>query len=833
MGSNADARCANAPGGRKGLCHPDFSTGRKKAKSAAALPASNLSRLIPGSVSDQAHSPSQPAIPGLTAAAVLGLSGRGGAEWARLRGLQYSALAGLTFLRSYAHALFAVFVAVLYRDSVSFAWIALWMAALAWVHLRGAAFDRSLGDVAHRRITTREFYRQTITPALSGLLWAAAVVGFGPQGTSGEFGAMLYILAILIAGGVFFNTAAPLGVVVFSLIVGTGTAIALAIAGEFLTMTVSIVFTIVSIIGAIETGRHYLTARLAETAIAEKEEVVSLLLREFEENEADWLWEVDTQRRLRSVSPRFAFALGASQAAVTGKPLLELVTGGRWGEGRFPESLHELADKLKNRENFSALLVEVRINGEKRWWELSGTPMRDERGRFDGFRGVGSDVTEQRQSSEKIAYLARYDTLTQLPNRLQLTEALGEALRDAEKWRSRCALLMVDLDRFKAVNDSLGHMTGDKLLAQVSSRLQVLMNDDLMCGRLGGDEFAIVIRDASESERVCEVARQVIEALSEPYQVEQHTLYVGASVGSAIGPRDGKTVEELMRNADLALYQAKDIGGGEHCRFEPVLHASAEERRQLEDSLRKALGLDEFVLHYQPVVDARSENVVSFEALVRWNSSEHGFVSPGKFIPLAEDTRLIVPIGKWVLRQACMEAREWPEEVKVNVNVSPEQLLEPDFHQDVVDALAASGLRPERLEVEVTESIFLRDASIARNALEQVMALGCSVALDDFGTGYSSLGYLRKLKFSTIKVDRTFVQGAAQGANESLAIINAVVAMAKSLDMTTTAEGVETAEEAAMIRNLGCDKIQGFYFGRPMSNEEARLLFRTRRRISA
>ncbi|MFN7158279.1 MAG: putative bifunctional diguanylate cyclase/phosphodiesterase, partial [Erythrobacter cryptus] len=277
---------------------------------------------------------------------------------------------------------------------------------------------------------------------------------------------------------------------------------------------------------------------------------------------------------------------------------------------------------------------------------------------------------------------------------------------------------------------------------------------------------------------------------------------------------------------DLALYRAKDMGGGEHCRFEPTLHASAEERRQLEVALRKALGREEMVLNFQPVVDARSESVVSFEALVRWNSAEHGFVSPGKFIPLAEDTRLIVPIGQWVLHRACEEARNWPEHVKVNVNVSPEQLLEPGFHAEVVQALAASGLRPERLEIEVTESIFLRDASLARNALEQVMALGCSVALDDFGTGYSSLGYLRKLRFSTIKVDRTFVQGAAQGSAESLAIINAVVAMAKSLDMTTTAEGVENAEEAELIRNLGCDKIQGYYFGRPMSAEEARSLFR-------
>jgi diguanylate cyclase (GGDEF)-like protein/PAS domain S-box-containing protein len=594
-----------------------------------------------------------------------------------------------------------------------------------------------------------------------------------------------------------------------------------------------LLFMVAAILGTIEVGRTFLTARLAEAQLAERDEVVSLLLREFEENEADWLWEVDPAKRLRSVSPRFAFALGRSQADIEGKPLLEMIAGKGWESGQLPVSLHDLAEKLKNRENFSNALVQVSILGEERWWELSGTPMRDDRGRFTGFRGVGSDVTEQRKSSEKIAYLARYDTLTQLPNRLQLTEALGDALRYAVQWRTRCALLMVDLDRFKSVNDSLGHLTGDKLLAQVSARLQSLMGENQMCGRLGGDEFAIVIRDAAAPGVVRDLARRVIDRLSEPYQVDQHTLYVGASVGSAEGPRDGNSVEELMRNADLALYRAKDEGGGEHYRFEPVLHASAEERRQLEVALRSALGRDEMVLHYQPVVDARSESVVSFEALVRWNSADHGFVSPGKFIPLAEDTRLIVPIGKWVMRKACEEARHWPDHVKVNVNVSPEQLLEPGFHADVVEALAASGLRPERLEVEVTESIFLRDASVARNALEQVMALGCSVALDDFGTGYSSLGYLRKLRFSTIKVDRTFVQGAAQGSAESLAIINAVVAMAKSLDMTTTAEGVETGEEAELIRNLGCDKIQGYYFGRPMTADDARKLFSFVRELRA
>lgn len=764
---------------------------------------------------------------------MLGLTGPKDAQWAKLRGMQYAALSSVTFLRVYAHAILVVFIAQVYASKAPMLLLVCWGLVMASVHYAGAKFDRTLVDVDRRKITLAEFQRQSMTSLMSGVFWGGAVLVLGPMGDAHQLTALILVIAILASGAIFFRTSPPLGAVLFTGASGAMIIAHLAMSGLWFALAAYAVFIVTTVLGALQAGQTYLEACLSRDAILEKEEVVSLLLREFEENEADWLWEVDTHRRLRAVSPRFAYALGVSQSEVEGKSIIECITGRVWGEGHFPDSLHQLADRLKNRENFSNLLVQVTIKGDVRWWELSGTPMRDERGRFVGFRGVGSDVTEQRESDEKIAYLARFDPLTALPNRLQLTEALGDALRYSQQWRTRCAFLMVDLDRFKAVNDSLGHMTGDKLLTQVSLRLQAFMSDNAVCGRLGGDEFGIVIRDAKNGDAVRDIARRVIESLSEPYSVDHHTLYVGASIGSAFGPRDGETVEELMRNADLALYRAKDQGGGEHCRFEPVLHASAEERRKLELSLRQALSRKELLLHYQPVVDAREESVVSFEALVRWNSDEHGFVSPAKFIPLAEDTRLIVPIGIWVLRQACLEARNWPEHVKVNVNVSPEQLLEPDFPQQVIDALAASGLRPERLEIEVTESIFVRDASVARNALEQAMALGCSVALDDFGTGYSSLGYLRKLRFSTIKVDRTFVQGASQGSNESLAIINAVVAMAKNMNMTTTAEGVESAEEAELIRNLGCDKIQGYYFGRPMGAEDARRLFKTKGRLRA
>lgn len=767
-----------------------------------------------------------PLIGKLPIAAVLGLSRPDDSEWSQLRGLQYAALAGQARYRVAAHVVLALITTLLFVGSVAPLWLGLWVALIITVHIRGANFDRSLSDGERRKVTRAEVAQQLITPCVSGILWSVVVTYFGiVSGETAHLSAWA-IVAVLLAGSALFFSSAPLGALVFSAIVGAASLGSFIYTGQYAVAAVVFIFTGMTIKGTIEVARTHLMGKIAENGVVEKDQVVSLLLREFEENEADWLWEVDTSRRVQAVSPRFAFALGQIQTEAEGRPLLELVAGKSWETGNFPTSLHDLAERLKHRENFSNQLVQVSIKGESRWWELSGTPMLDERGKFVGFRGVGSDVTEQRESSEKISYLARFDTLTKLPNRLQLNEALGEALRYSEQWNSRCAFLMVDLDRFKSVNDSLGHLVGDRLLAQVAGRLQSIMGDNCMCGRLGGDEFAVVIRDATDHTVIEKVAKSIIDHLSAPYMVDNHTLYVGASVGSAVGPRDGRSVEELMRNADLALYRSKDEGGGEHFKFEPGLHAHAEERRQLEVSLRGALEDDEFVLHYQPVVDANSEDIVSFEALVRWNSKDHGFVSPVKFIPLAEDTRLIVPIGRWVLRKACQEARSWPEHVKVNVNVSPEQLLEPDFTDDVVSALAETGLRPERLEIEVTESIFLRDATIARNALEQIMALGCSVALDDFGTGYSSLGYLRKLRFSTIKVDRTFVQGAAQQSAESLAIINAVVAMAQSLDMTTTAEGVETADEAALIRSLGCDKIQGYYFGRPLPSEDARRLFK-------
>jgi len=761
----------------------------------------------------------------LSAKAVLGFDDPATAHWARLRGMQYARIGETIRGRLAGYALAFALTVIVHFQTAGPVPLGAWTLVLGLTLYHNIGIDRTLTDTQRRRMVRAEMRRHMGAIALVATVWSLPLAFAAFTGDVRGFLLSYVILVSIIACSALIVAATPVSTLAFTLI-GSLFAIGGAIwLGEYIVVPLAVVFAGTIGMGALTTGRMHLKARIAEVAILEKSEVVSLLLREFEENQADWLWQIDVNRRVRTASPRFAFALGKSTEEAEGQSFLELIAGEAWESGQFPPSLHDLAERLKRRESFSELVVRVTINHESRWWELSGTPMLDDRGNHVGFRGVGSDVTEQRESSEKIAYLARYDTLTGLPNRLMLNEALGDAMRYAKQWRTRCAFLMIDLDRFKAVNDSLGHLVGDQLLAQVSRRLKELMGENELVGRLGGDEFAIVIRDASERGRVDTVARRVIDRLSQPYQIDHHTLYVGASVGSAVAPRDGKTAEELMRNSDLALYRAKDEGGGNHCTYEPKLHAVAEERRQLEFALRRALERQELVLEYQPVVDAHDESLVSFEALVRWNSTDHGSVSPGKFIPLAEDTRLIVPIGEWVLETACREAMQWPGHVKVNVNVSGEQLVEPNFAATVVRALAASGLQPQRLEIEVTESIFLRDADVARGALEQVMALGCSVALDDFGTGYSSLGYLRKLRFTTIKVDRSFVQGAAENHPESLAIVRAVVAMAQSLEMSTTAEGVETAEQAALIRDMGCNKIQGYYFGRPMPAIDARALF--------
>ncbi len=424
------------------------------------------------------------------------------------------------------------------------------------------------------------------------------------------------------------------------------------------------------------------------------------------------------------------------------------------------------------------------------------------------------DITEQRYAEARIVHMALHDTLTELPNRALLDERLEHALTRVRRGEV-VAVHMLDLDHFKTVNDTLGHPTGDKLLKEVTERLRVLVRETDTVARMGGDEFAVVQVAITNPTDANSLAHRIIDAVSRPYDIEGQHIDVGVSIGIAMGPADGVTPDELLRNADLALYRAKGDGRGTFCFFEPDMDAQMQERRALEYDLRRAVSAGQFELHYQPVIDLKRNEISGFEALVRWRHPKDGVVQPDTFIPLAEKVGVIEALGEWVIREACMTAMRWPGELQVAVNLSPVQFRSPMLTQIVTDALAASGLPPRRLELDITEMVLMGDNEATLAVLRRLRSLGVGLAMDDFGTGYSSLSYLHNFRFDRVKIDRSFVKSVVADVG-SLNIVRAVAAMAQSLGMSTTAEGVETLEQMAIIKSEGCTEMQGFLFSPPV-----------------
>jgi diguanylate cyclase (GGDEF)-like protein len=450
-----------------------------------------------------------------------------------------------------------------------------------------------------------------------------------------------------------------------------------------------------------------------------------------------------------------------------------------------------------------------------------------------GWVATFEDITEWQAAQEQISHMARHDALTNLPNRTLFREQLEKALRLAKR-SDQLAVLCLDLDHFKDINDSLGHPVGDVLLKEVAQRLGECITEHDTVARLGGDEFAIVqfCSDCDPS-AVASLASHVVEKVSAPYEIAGHQLVVGVSIGISLAPEDGKNPDELLKKADLALYRAKEDGRGTYRFFETGMDARAQARRLLELDLRAALHRDEFEVYYQPIRDVAKDVVVSFEALARWNHSLRGMISPANFIPLAEETGLIVPIGEWVLRQACMDAAGWSQDVGVAVNLSPVQFKNPSLVSTVKEALRASGLPAHRLELEITESVLLQNSEATLSVLHELRGFGVRISLDDFGTGYSSLSYLRSFPFDKIKIDRSFVTELAT-RDDSMAIVRAVTSLGKSLGIVTTAEGVETDAQFELLRREGCTQAQGYLFSRPRPAADVEnMLTQPRQRLSA
>jgi diguanylate cyclase (GGDEF)-like protein/PAS domain S-box-containing protein len=534
----------------------------------------------------------------------------------------------------------------------------------------------------------------------------------------------------------------------------------------------------------------------------------------------------DEDGRILLYNERYAEMMGRTGMALQGRLLLDVLRQqkaiNRWDGD--PDQF--VASVIAAAKAGNSVTRTVSRNG--RSIRVVDQPMRG-----GGWVATFEDITEWQAAQEQISHMARHDALTNLPNRTLFREQLEKALRLAKR-SDQLAVLCLDLDHFKDINDSLGHPVGDALLKEVARRLGECITEHDTVARLGGDEFAIVqfCSDCDPS-AVALLASHVVEKVSAPYEIAGHQLVIGVSIGISLAPEDGKNPDELLKKADLALYRAKEDGRGTYRFFETGMDARAQARRLLELDLRAALQRGEFEVYYQPIRDVAQDVVVAFEALVRWNHSLRGMISPVNFIPLAEETGLIVPIGDWVLRQACMDAAQWSQDVGVAVNLSPVQFKNPNLVSTVKEALKDSGLPAQRLELEITESVLLQNSEATLSVLHELRGFGVRISLDDFGTGYSSLSYLRSFPFDKIKIDRSFVTELAT-RDDSMAIVRAVTGLGKSLGIVTTAEGVETDAQFDLLRQEGCMQAQGYLFSPPRPAAEVEtMLSKARARVVA
>jgi diguanylate cyclase (GGDEF)-like protein len=430
-----------------------------------------------------------------------------------------------------------------------------------------------------------------------------------------------------------------------------------------------------------------------------------------------------------------------------------------------------------------------------------------------GWIATHEDITDRQLAEERIVHMARHDALTDLPNRTMLRERLEYELKRTKRGEG-LAVLCLDLDHFKSVNDTLGHPIGDELLKVVADRLRGCIRESDTIARLGGDEFAIIMTGVKDPSDAVALAKRIRDSIVTPYDLDGHQVLADISIGISLAPTDAAEPDPLLKNADMALYGAKADGRGTYRFFEPEMDARMKARRELEMDLRKALVNAEFELYYQPLVNLQTNAITAFEALLRWNHPVRGLVSPAEFVPIAEETGLIVPLGEWVLHRACAEAAKWPRNIKVAINLSPVQLKNKGLVEVVVNALASSGMPADRVQLEITETVLMQNTFNTLATLQKLRALGVQIALDDFGTGYSSLSYLRSFPFDKIKIDRSFIQDLSSSA-EPLAIVHAVAGLAKNLNMVSTAEGVETNQQRDALQSLGCVEMQGYLFSRP------------------
>ena len=742
---------------------------------------------------------------------------------ARFRARQLQAVLQLTPLMMTANVVNMIIILVVFGSSISPVLLAAWSLMIGAVAISGLrAWHRWRTGPPWEAASRRAMARATLHATLLGGLWGAVPATLFADASAAQQLLLASVTVGMMGAGGFALATTPAAGSMFVTTIGLSAAVALLRSDHEVSVAMTallLVYGVIVIASVWSTARLFGSRLMAEAEAAHQNEVIGLLLRDFEEHASDVMLEIDGQGRLQHVTARLAALFGRPAEELTQASALDLLEAAQPDHDDVALACwRQLRQQLDSGQPFRDLKLATRSRDRLRWWSVSAKPLLDAAGRCIDWRGVASDITEAQQASHRLTWLAHFDPLTGLANRHHFRAQLAELLAGPDG-SAPFALLALDLDNFKTVNDTLGHAVGDGLLQAVAQRLREATRRSDTVARLGGDEFAVILRDVASAAEAEPLTRRLLQSLDGPCEVQGSCVAVRGSIGVALSPQDGRDIDTLLNQADLALYAAKAAGRGDLRYFTPQMAATTRRRQAIEQGLRQAVARGEMALVFQPQVSLPERQVVAFEALLRWRSPELGEVMPGEFVPVAEEAGLIANIGIWVLQEACRHAASWPGGLRVSVNVSAVQAMSQDLCGVALAALAAQGMAPQRLELEITESIFLHETQVTMDKLHGLRRAGLRVALDDFGTGYSSLAYLRRFPFDTLKIDRSFVR-ELMTRRDARAIVRMIGGLARTLHMKTVAEGVEEPAQALLLEQYGCSTLQGHLVAHPMPGED-------------
>ncbi len=762
---------------------------------------------------------------------------------AHFRAQQLQAIIKLTPLTMLSNTVNATVILFAFFNTPHFPSLVIWAIFLSYCIYSGTRAwlsQRNKPPLMH--VSERALTRATRHAIILGVIWAMAPI-IALQNEDPSLTLLLTTICTgMLCGGGFALATIPQAGIAFAVIFTLGCEIALLknpLNQHWDLAILLLIYAFIVCATIISTAKTFGARLMAEAEASNQQQLVSLLLHDFEAHTSDWLWELNERGLLKNPSKKLSILLGRDESLLTSTAFIDLfdLTFTQNADNSLPtHSIAHLSNLLNGTTPFTNITLPIIINQNRQWWQLTAKPLFNNKGKVSGWRGVGSDVTQKHTVELEMRRLVNIDTLTGLTNRHHFNEYI-EKIRQRNA-QETFALFLLDLDNFKQINDSLGHDVGDRVLQTIAERLQKTIRSTDLMARLGGDEFALLSYVDDSKVKASLLAQRLLDAFSTPCYIDGFNLPVSCSIGIALAPEHGHEPGVLLKNADMALYVAKGAGRNTFRFHELGMEIIAQKKLHLLNDMRAALEENEvthqllnkrfsselawpsepvtgqFEIYFQPQITLSTQQIVGFEALLRWNHPVQGLILPAQFIPLAEESNLIIPIGSWVLIEACKYAAKWKNNWRMAVNLSAVQFREGNIVELVSWALRISGLAPARLEVEITESLLIQDSVSAKQTLIALRALGVRIALDDFGTGYSSLAYLRSYPLDTLKIDRSFVSALNQDSS-ALAIVTAIIQLAHALKLDTTAEGVESQVEADILQKCGCTEAQGYYFGKP------------------